>query len=182
MAGRSVLSKKSELALLAALLAGPAPLGCQTRASTDTALTNGAAQPAASTKPLETAARFLGSPLPSATAAPAPSAEALPSAPPSVAPIPSLIEGHAACDACLEAARAGRYLTPQGVGHYLVGCDDAALRAHCLAATKRSLPAHAKKLASGGNCPEARKLAEFANRSGADSPALHSALASCQNP
>lgn len=174
MAVRSLRSKKSDLALFAACCA--VALGCQGRTSSDPTRT-GTAKPAASAKPFETAARYLGSP--SASAAAALAAEAPPSAQPSVAPIPSLIEGRAACSACLEAERARRYLSPQGVGHYLVGCDDAALRAHCLAATKRSLPAYAKKLASSGNCTEARKLTEFANRSGADSPALRAALANC---
>ena len=173
MAVRSLRSYKSELALLAACFA--ASLGCQARARADP--TPSATQPAASTKPLETASRYLGSP-----SASAPASEAAPSAPPSVAPIPSLLEGRGACDACLEAERAGRYLTPQGVGHYLLGCDDAALRAQCLAATKRSLPPRVKKLASSGNCSEARHLAEFGERNGASSPALRSALASCQNP
>jgi len=176
VAVRSLRSNRSELALLAVCFAALL-LGCQARASSDT--TRGTSQPAPSTKPLETASRYQGSP---SASAPAPASEAAPSAPPSVAPIPSLVEGRGACDACLEAERAGRYLTPQGVGHYLIGCDDAALRAHCLAASKRSLPQHVQKLASSSNCAEAQKLAEFGNRSGLGSPALQSALASCQTP
>jgi hypothetical protein len=179
VAVRSLRSTKSDLALLAACCA--VALRCQARTSSDTADLNGTAPSVASTRPFQTAERYRG--LPQASAAdPALAAVAPPSAPPSVAPIPSLIEGRAACSACLEAERAGRYLSPQGVGHYLVGCDDDALRAHCLAASKRSLPGHVQKLASAGDCAGARKLAEFGDRSGASSPALHAAVASCRNP
>jgi hypothetical protein len=101
---------------------------------------------------------------------------------PSVAPIPSLVEGRAACDACLEAARAERYFTPQGVGHYLVGCRDEPLRQRCLTMTRRSLPASVRVHVSRGQCSQARQLVEFADRNGLGSAALRSTLGACKQP
>ena len=78
--------------------------------------------------------------------------------------------------------RAGRYLTPQGVGYYLVGCDDAAARERCLAAAWLSLPKHVKQLVADGKCAEARSLAEFAERKNVSTPALRSSLGACKTP
>ena len=98
----------------------------------------------------------------------------------SPAPIPSLVVGKAACDACLEAEKAGRYLTPSGVGHYLVGCDDNVVRQQCLAATKRSLPVRVRELVVAGKCDDARALVQFAVRENASSPTLSTALGACK--
>jgi hypothetical protein len=117
--------------------------------------------------------RGLGSPQGSAP-------QSLPSAQPSPAPIPSVVTGKAACDACFAAERAGRYLTGQGVGHYLAGCDDEQRRAACRAATKLSLPKRAGQLAADRKCDEALALLEFAQRATLGSPALTSAVASCR--
>ena len=77
--------------------------------------------------------------------------------------------------------RAERYLTPEGVGHYLVGCDDDAARERCLAATRLALPKRIKQLVADRNCADARMLAEFADRNNVSSPALRSALGVCKN-
>jgi hypothetical protein len=119
------------------------------------------------------------SPLISAAPAAEPAAVMPSSSTPAPAGIPSVVVGKAACDACLEAERAGRYLTPQGVGHYLTGCDDDVARKRCLEATRRSLPKNVKQLATQGKCDEARSLVQFGERNGAVSPALRPALGSC---
>ena len=108
-----------------------------------------------------------------------PPTAAAPSRSSTPAPIPSLLTGRAACDACLAAEKAGRYLTPQGVGHYLQGCQDEPVRQQCLAATKRSIPRHVRELASQHQCDDARLIAEFADRHGVSSPALRAAIAKC---
>jgi hypothetical protein len=98
------------------------------------------------------------------------------------APIPSLVVGKAACDACFDAELAGVYLTPQGVGHYLLGCDDDSARKRCAAAATRSLPARVKQLVATGSCPEALALAQLGERKNLSSVALRSAVAPCQAP
>jgi hypothetical protein len=165
------------LALALALVAGA---GCSNR---ERAQQGAPPQPAASAVPTSSAAPMtphdyahVQSPADAAAVA-APLAASVGSAP---APVPSVLLGQAACDACLAAERAGKYLTPQGVSHYLAGCDDDKQHAACLAATKRSLPKHARQLALEGKCDEARALAEFGARTSVSSPALTSAVASCR--
>src|SRR5258708_4891375 len=114
----------------------------------------------------------------SAAVVAAPLAASIGSAP---APGPSVLLGQAACDACLAAERAGKYLTPEGVSHYLAGCDDDKQRAACLTATKRSLPKRARQLALEGKCEEVHALAELAERMRVSSPALTSAVANCRS-
>jgi len=125
--------------------------------------------------------RYVGRPLAQPSSPPAASPVAAPSAS-SPAPIPSLVSGKAACDACLEAEKSGRYLTPRGVGHYLVGCDDDVVRKQCLAATKRSIPLRVRELVGLGKCDDARALVQFAVRENAGSPTLGAALGACKLP
>jgi hypothetical protein len=82
----------------------------------------------------------------------------------------------------MAAERAGRYLTPQGVGHYLMGCADAARRQLCLGAARRSLPSRVRALVASQQCSEARQLVEFADRNGAGSTTLRSSLGACTAP
>src|SRR5258708_5391231 len=168
--------------LALALVAGA---GCSNR---ERAQQTALPQPSASAEPTHSAApmnpydysHVQSSASAAVVAAPlaAPLAASIGSAP---APVPSVLLGQAACDACLTAERAGKYLTPEGVSHYLAGCDDDKQRAACLAATKRSLPKRARQLALEGKCEEARALVEFAARARVGSPALTSAVASCRS-
>lgn len=171
--------QKSSSACLVACLG--VALGCREAPRADTK-----PAPRAAASELSSPGSRYVSPLPSSAvaAAPisAPSSTTTASAAASVAPIPSLIEGQAACDACLVAERDGRYLTPQGVGHYLVGCADEARRQRCLSATRRSLPARVRALVASQQCSEARQLAEFADRHGASSATLRNALSVCTAP
>ncbi|HWZ87241.1 MAG TPA: hypothetical protein VNW92_00275 [Polyangiaceae bacterium] len=166
------------LALLALVLVAGA--GCSNRERAQQAALP---QPAASALPTSSAAPMTPYDYPrvqsSADAAvvAAPAAASTGSAP---APVPSVLMGQAACDACFAAERAGKYLTPQGVSHYLAGCDDDKQRAACLTATKQSLPKRARQLALAGKCEEAHALAEFGERARVSSPGLTAAVASCR--
>ena len=149
------------------LAAGLLVLACESQAPAPPA-TAAAPATSGSTASAGQGPRYTGL-LVSAAPAAAPAVEAPSASAP--AGIPSVVVGRAACEACLEAERAGRYLTPQGVGHYLTGCDDAVATKRCLDATRRSLPKNVKRLAAEGKCDEARSLVQFGERNGALSPA-----------
>jgi hypothetical protein len=94
-------------------------------------------------------------------------------------PVPSIIVGREACEACLAAVEAGQFLTPSGSSHYLAGCDIPDLRQRCLDATRRALPTHVAELVRQHRCTDAKTLVEFAERGGTSSAALHVAARGC---
>lgn len=94
-------------------------------------------------------------------------------------PAPSLIPGREACEQCLAAVKAGRFLSEEGSAHFLAGCDVPELRQACLDATRRALPARVTELVRQHRCEDVKTLAEFAARGGVSSPQLVAAVKAC---
>jgi hypothetical protein len=94
-------------------------------------------------------------------------------------PVPSLIPGREACEACSAAVKAGEFLGPTGSSHYLAGCDIDQLRQRCIDETRRALPVRAAAFARQHRCQEAKALIEFAQRGGTMSAALSNAVRGC---